>query len=46
MPDDKTYSAQHVRQGRIVLNTPTRRWVFLGSLAAFVVLTVLGALIL
>jgi hypothetical protein len=34
----KTYSAQDVRQGYIVLRTPLRRWVFFGGLAGLVLL--------
>lgn len=34
----KTYSAQDVRQGYIVLRTPLRRWVFFGGLAGLIVL--------
>jgi len=30
------YDAQAVRQGRIVLNTPRRRMIFIGGLAALV----------
>ncbi len=34
----KTYSAQDVRQGQIILRKAWQRWVFFGGLAALVVL--------
>jgi|GEM_PF-1785928 len=39
------YSAEQVRQGRIVLNTPARRWIFIGGLIGFVVLAYVLALL-
>ncbi len=39
------YPADKARQGRIVLNTPTRRAVFFGGLIGFVVLALLVALL-
>lgn len=38
-----TYSAERVRQGRIILNTPLRRAVFIGGLIAFVLLALIAA---
>lgn len=32
------YPAERARQGRIVLNTPLRRYIFFGGLIGFVVL--------
>jgi hypothetical protein len=31
-----TLGGEEARQGRIILNTPTRRWIFFGGLVAFV----------
>ena len=38
------YPAEKVRQGRIVLNTPARRAIFIGGLAAIVLLVLFLAL--
>ncbi len=41
-PDEgPTYSAERVRQGRIVLRAPWQRWVFFGGLIAIVILALL-----
>lgn len=32
------YSAEQARGGRIVLNTPARRWIFIGGLVGIVLL--------
>ncbi len=44
MPDPQKYPAEKARQGYIALNTPARRWVFFGGLAAFVVLMIVLSL--
>lgn len=40
-----TLGGQEARQGRIVLNTPARRWVFFSGLVGLVVLAVLLAVL-
>lgn len=40
-----TYSGEQVRQGRIVLNTPARRWIFFGGLIGFVLLAYVLAIV-
>jgi len=39
--EGRTYSAEEVRQGEIILRTPLRRWIFFGGLIGFVVLAVI-----
>jgi hypothetical protein len=39
------YTGERVRQGRIVLNTPARRWTFIGGLIGFVVLAYVLAML-
>lgn len=40
-PDEpEPYPAEKARQGEIILNTPTRRTIFFGGLAAFVLLVI------
>lgn len=46
MGEGPPYSAEKARQGRIVLDTPGRRWIFFGGLAAFVLLVLIGSAIL
>ena len=41
----RPYPGEKARQGRIVLNTPGRRRVFLGGLIGIVVLTLLAAVL-
>lgn len=41
---ERSYPAQDVRQGEIILRTPLRRWIFIGGLAGFVILAVIAAL--
>ena len=36
-----TLEAQEARQGRIVLNTPVRRWVFISGLVGLVILALI-----
>lgn len=38
-----TYSGERVRQGRIILNTPRRRAVFIAGLVGFVLLALISA---
>ena len=38
----ETISGQDARQGRIVLNTPRRRWIFFGGLIAFVLFVIVA----
>ncbi len=40
-----TLGPEEARQGRIILNTPTRRWVFFSGLVGLVVLAVLLAVL-
>jgi hypothetical protein len=40
-----TLGGQEARQGRIVLNTPARRWIFFSGLVGLVVLAVLLAVL-
>ncbi len=42
--DSPGYPAEQARQGRIVLDTPTRRRIFFGGLIAFVVLVLILSL--
>jgi len=42
---DQGYPAEKARQGHIVLNTPARRAIFFGGLAAFVVLVIVMSLV-
>jgi hypothetical protein len=39
------YPAEKARQGRIVLNTPTRRVIFFGGLVLFVVVAVVASIL-
>ncbi|HSK39985.1 MAG TPA: hypothetical protein VK943_09480 [Arenibaculum sp.] len=36
---------ERARQGHIVLNTPARRWIFIGGLIGFVVIALLGSVL-
>jgi hypothetical protein len=45
-PSDRTaptYSGERARQGRIVLNTPRRRAIFIAGLVGFVLLALISA---
>ena len=44
-PDPPTYTAEQVTQGQIVLRKRWQFWFFLGGLAVFVVLAVLGRIL-
>jgi hypothetical protein len=41
----KGFPAEAARQGYVVLNTPLRRWIFFGGLAAVILFTLLMAIL-
>ena len=43
-PTDQPLAAERARQGRIVLDTPARRWIFIAGLVGIVVLPLALAL--
>jgi hypothetical protein len=40
-PPNQPYPAEKARGGEIILNTPTKRWVFIGGLVGAVVLALI-----
>jgi hypothetical protein len=44
-PDQEPYPAEKARGGEIILNTPLKRWVFVGGLVCAVVLALLFGLV-
>jgi hypothetical protein len=44
-PDQEPYPAEKARGGEIILNTPLKRWVFVGGLVGAVVLALLFGLV-
>lgn len=40
-----TLDREEASQGRVILNTPTRRWIFFGGLVAFVLFVLLAGLL-
>jgi hypothetical protein len=44
-PERDPYPAEKARGGEIILNTPLRRWVFVGGLVGAVVLALLLSLV-
>jgi len=44
-PPKQPYPADRVRGGEIILNTPLRRWVFIGGLVGAIVLVLILSLV-
>jgi hypothetical protein len=42
----RSYSAEDVRQGEIILKTRRRRWIFFGGLVACVILAIVATILL
>jgi hypothetical protein len=40
-PEQRPYPAEKARGGEIILNTPTKRWIFISGLAGAVLLVLL-----
>jgi hypothetical protein len=44
-PPNEPYPADQVRGGEIILNTPLRRWVFIGGLVGAIVLVLVLSMV-